>query len=85
METEDKAAGSSIIQSTARVFHIVTKGHRKNSTARAPMTRSSRESSFADGPNREDKISGAKAQAIAPALGIAADRAGRVTAVVEED
>ena len=84
METEDKAAGSSIIQSTARVFHIVTKGHRKNSTARAPTTRLSRGNSFADAPNREDRISGAEAQAIAPASAIAAVKVGRVTAAAQE-
>jgi len=84
VETEDKAAGSSIIQSTARVFHIVTKGHRKNSTARAPTTRLSRGNSFADAPNREDRISGAEAQAIAPASAIAAVKVGRVTAAEQE-
>src|SRR5438094_741805 len=65
VETEDKAAGSSIIQSTARVFHIVTKGHRKNSTARAAMTRSNRASSFVDEPSKADKILAAEISAIA--------------------
>jgi hypothetical protein len=38
-----------------------------------------------DEPNRAGRISAAAVQAIAPALGIAVVRAGRVTAVVEED
>lgn len=51
----------SIIRSTAKAFLIATRGRRKNSTGRAPMTRSSHESSIADAPNRAGRISAAAA------------------------
>ena len=57
----DKGPGDlSTIQSTAKAFLTATKGRRKNSTEPAPTTRLSPESSFADEPNREDKISAAE-------------------------
>jgi hypothetical protein len=63
----------------------VTKERRKNLTERAPMTRLSRESSFAVAPSREDKISGAAAQAIAPVLVIAEELAVKAGLVTEAE
>ena len=55
VETEDKAAGSSIIQSTVKVCRIAIRARRRSSIARAPMTRSNHGSSFAGEPNRGGK------------------------------
>lgn len=43
------------IPSTAKVCLIATRGLLRNSTARAPTTRSSRVNSFAGGPNKGDR------------------------------
>ena len=70
----------SITRNTAKAFPIATRGRRKNSTGRAPMTQLNRGTSFADEPNRAGRISAA---AIARVSGTVVVKAGWVIAVEE--
>jgi len=56
VETGDREVDLNIGQSTARAFLIAINRRRKNSTELVPTMRLSHGSSFADEPNRGDRI-----------------------------
>jgi hypothetical protein len=73
----DKGADLNIGRSIAKAFLIETRQQGKSLTAQVPTTRLSLESSFADEPNREDRI------LVVVVRVIVAERAAWATAVVQ--